>query len=239
MPTSAVLTWLAPYLKELAAGGLMYLGGRAVGGLLGSPEQQRYQQQLAMVNRLTPDYVSLLQRQMKGQPTVATEAIRRQVQQEGRGAQQALATSAARMGQGGTEVARAQQARLAAAETQQLMQELGRAQLEAMSQAGALTGGARREQALLAQQEASDIQEIARFMMMRLGDMETRQLMNDILRSMYRERIGANIGFRPADIAEFGREIATPINPWEGVIRPKLTPRPLITPESKWKPLPD
>lgn len=228
--------WLSPYLKDLAAKGLMYLGGKAIGGMLGSPENKRYQDQLTMVNRLQPNYMQLLQKQMQGQPTAATEAIRRQVRQEGRGAQQALATSASRMGQGGTEVARAQQARIAAAESQQLMQELGKAQQSAMQQVGALTEGARREQALLAQQEASDISELTRYLMMGLGDLETKKLMNEILRelqlSMYnpsQEKLGA--GFRPQDIAEFGRQLTT-TNPWEGIVRQQRQP---ITPSPSEK----
>lgn len=222
---SAIATWLAPYLKDLAARGLMYLGGRAIGGALGSPEQKRYQEQLAMVSRLQPDYLALLRKQMQGQPTAATEAIRRQVRQEGRAAQQALATSASRAGQGGAEVARAQQARLAAAETQQLMQELGRAQREAMAQVGQLTGAARREQALLAQQEASDISEIARFLMMGLGDAETRELMNEILREIRLRRYNPGYeqlgpGFRPEDVAALGQQLNLPVDEWVGIQRP-------------------
>jgi len=99
-----------------------------------------------------------------------------------------------------------------------------------MSQAGALTGGARREQALLAQQEASDIQEIARFMMMRLGDMETRQLMNEILRELRLRRQPIE-GFTMPTIPEY-----TPISEWYGRQRGLTQAQ---KPLAEWPKMPD
>lgn len=179
---AAIASWAAanPQLAGMLLQGGIYLGGRAVSSLIGSPEEEQFKQSLAAMSRLQPQYLDLLQKQMAGQPTAASEAIRGQVAQTSRAGQQALATSARRTGQGGTEVARANQARFLAAMAQMEGQQLGRAQLEAQKQVGGLTSESTKYQALLAAQESQEIQEIVQAIMKGAFDKETQDLLQEI-----------------------------------------------------------
>ena len=123
-------------IQSLGIRGATALIGQGVGKLIGSPEEARMKQSLEALSRLQPQYLQLLEKQMAGQPTAASEAIRGQVAQTSRAGQQSLATSARRQGQGGSEVARANQSRFLAAMAQMEGQQLGQAQMGANNKSG-------------------------------------------------------------------------------------------------------
>ena len=163
-----------PIVQGIGARLLAALGGKVFGGLMGSPEDEAFKQQLAQLQQMQPDYLNLLRQQAAGQPTAVTRAITGQVEGISRGEQQALATLAGRLGQGGTAVARAQQARALAAKNQALTQLLGQAQMSAQQQIGALTGQATQFQGVLAQQESQDLQALTGFIAAGAFDQEIK-----------------------------------------------------------------
>jgi hypothetical protein len=209
-----------PLVQGIGARLLAALGGKALGGIVGSPQDTAFQQQLNQIQALQPDYLNLLRQQAAGQPTAVTRAITEQVRQQGRGQQQALATSAGRLGQGGTAVARAQQARQLAAENQALTQLLGQAQQQAQQQIGALTGQATQQQALLAQQEAQDISELAGFITSGIFDQEIKDKLQMLVDAVQDLGVAENVAGEVVAQAPGISPVRPPLNIRDEVLPP-------------------
>lgn len=215
-------------LKSLGVRGLSALAGYGFGKLVGSPEEEAMKQNLSMIGRLQPEYLNLLQKQMAGQPTAASAAIRGQVAQTSRAGQQSLAASSRRMGQGGTEVARANQARFLAAMAGEEQRQLGEMQLAAQQQVGALTGEARQVQSALAAQESQELQQLAGYIAQGVFDDEIRRYLQQIVDAYTKQ--GAATALSEPLLSEWGQSY-TPQIPMTLQGR---GPRPFIPPEEKY-----